>query len=113
MWGNLRSFVHVSRCEARRPISVVGRKNMRRLYLIELFAGTHSVSNAVKRSGIARDHDFRVLSVDIDAKFQPSVVADISTWRFKSPIDNFLKDGRASDIVAVHASRPCTEFSRA
>jgi site-specific DNA-cytosine methylase len=86
---------------------------MRRLYLIELFARTHSVSNAVKRSGIARDHDFRVLSVDIDTKFQPSVVADISTWRFKSPIDNFLKDGRASDIVAVHASPPCTEFSRA
>ena len=39
---------------------------MWRLYLIELFAGTHSASRAVKRSSIGREHDVRVLSVDID-----------------------------------------------
>ena len=60
---------------------------MRRLYLIELFAGTHSVSKAVRRSTIGRDFDARVLSVDINSKFQPSVVADIVTWRYKGAID--------------------------
>ena len=86
---------------------------MRRLYLIELFAGTHSVSKAIRRSTIGRDFDTRVLSVDIDSKFRPSVVADIVTWRYKGAIDEFLQDRRASDIVAIHASPPCTEFSRA
>ena len=86
---------------------------MRRLYLIELFAGTHSVSNAVKRSGIAREHDVRVLSVDIDPKFKPSVVVDIGRWSYEDDIAEFLRGRRASDILAVHASPPCTEFSRA
>ena len=85
-----------------------------RLYVVELFAGTHSVSRAVRRSAIGRDFDVRVLSVDIDSKFDPSIVADISTWKYKGPIDEFLNSRRTSDdVVAVHASPPCTEFSRA
>ena len=84
-----------------------------RLYLVELFAGTHSVSKAVKRSAIGRNYDVRVLSVDIDPKFDPSIVADISTWRYKGPIEHFLKDRRPFDVVVVHASPPCTDFSRA
>ena len=63
---------------------------MRRLYFIELFAGTHSVSNAVKRSAIAREHDVRVLLVDIGPKFQPSVVANIVTWLYGDAIAEFL-----------------------
>ena len=94
-------------------MSSVRTKDMRRLYLIELFAGTHSVSRAVRRSAIGRDYDVRVLSVDIEPKFDPSVVADISTWRYKGPIHDFILDRRPSDVVAVHASPPCTEFSRA
>ena len=62
-----------------------------RLYLVELFAGTHSVSKAVKRSAIGRNYDVRVLSVDIDPNFDPSIVADISTWKYKGPIGDFLR----------------------
>ena len=41
------------------------------------------------------------------------MVADISTRRYKGPIEDVLRDRGPSDIVAVHASPPCTEFSRA
>lgn len=84
-----------------------------RLYVVELFAGTHSVSRAVRRSSLGNKFDVRVLSVDIDPKFNPSIVADISTWKYKGPIYDFLGDRRPKDVVALHASPPCTEFSRA
>lgn len=82
-----------------------------RLYVVELFAGTHSVSKAIKRSDIGRTYDVRVLSVDIDAKFEPTVVADINRWDFGTAIDEFLRGRRSRDVVVVHASPPCTEFS--
>lgn len=84
-----------------------------KLFLVELFAGTHSVSEAVKRSSIARQFDVRILSVDIEPRFQPTVAADINTWRFKETLNAFLLQKLPSDLVAVHASPPCTEFSRA
>ena len=85
---------------------------MPRLFLIELFAGTRSVSKAVRRSSIGRAFDdFRLLSVDVDPKFQPTVCADINRWDCKSALDTFLADRTRSDVVVVHASPPCTEFS--
>ncbi len=85
---------------------------MRRLYLVELFAGTHSVSKAVVRSRIGRDlFDVDVLSVDCDPKFEPSICADINTWQYRTSIDKFLRFRRKKDLVVVHASPPCTEFS--
>ena len=84
-----------------------------RLYLIELFAGTHSVSNSLKRSAISRTHELCVLSVDIDEKFEPAIVADINRWDFEAAIGEFLRGKRRADVVVVHASPPCTEFSRA
>ena len=84
-----------------------------RLYLLELFAGTHSVSKAIRRSDIGRTYDVRLLSVDIDEKFEPTVVADINRWGYEAAIDDFLRGRRSGDIVVVHASPPCTEFSRA
>lgn len=84
-----------------------------RLYLVELFAGTHSVSKAIKSSRIGRTYDVRLLSVDIDEKFEPTVVADINRWDFEAAIGEFLRGKRRADVVVVHASPPCTEFSRA
>ena len=36
---------------------------------------------------------------------------DINRWDFAAALDQFLGDRRPSDIVVVHASPPCTEFS--
>ena len=58
-----------------------------RLYLVELFAGTHSVRNALKRSAISRTHELCVLSVDVDEKFEPTIVADINRWGFEAAIE--------------------------
>ena len=83
---------------------------MRRVYLVELFAGSHSVSKALARF-LAGTFDVRVLSVDSDPTTNASVVADINRWNYKRDIDEFLKRKRAKDIVIVHASPPCTAFS--
>ena len=85
----------------------------RRLYLIQLFSGTKSVSRAIKRSSIGHSFDVRVLSVDSLPKIDPDVCADINRWNFKRDIDEFFRGRRKSDIVACHASPPCTEFSLA
>ena len=85
---------------------------MKRLYLIELFAGSHSVSKALAKF-LANKFDVRVLSVDNDPNTSASVIADINKWDYKSDLRAFLKHKRLNDIVCVHASPPCTEFSRA
>ena len=86
---------------------------MPRLYLLELFAGTHSVSRALRRSRIARDFEIRLLSVDREPKFSPSIVADVNSWRYKDAVDEFLRGVGRRDVVAVWASPPCQEFSLA
>ena len=79
-----------------------------RLHLIELFAGTHSVSQAVQRSSLGRDFEVRVLSVDINDKFAPTVVADINRWDYEGATDNFLRGKGRADVVDAHAS--CAHF---
>ena len=59
----------------------------RRLYVVELFGGTKSVSRAIKRSSIGHSFDVRVLSVDNMHKFNPDVCAGINTWNFKRDIN--------------------------
>ena len=86
---------------------------MPRLYLLELFAGTHSVLRALRRSRIARDFEIRLLSVDREPKFSPSIVADVNSWRYKDAVDEFLRGVGRRDVVAVWASPPCQEFSLA
>ena len=85
---------------------------MRKLYLIELFAGTHSVSKALKKC-LRNLFAIHVLSIDNDNKSNASIVGDINSWDYKRDIHNFLKHKRATDVVCVHASPPCTAFSRA
>ena len=83
---------------------------MRKLFLLELFSGSKSVSTAVRRK-FGRDYDVRALSVDIDPAFKPDVVADVNTWRFRPDIDLFLSPKRSGDVVVVWLSPPCTHFS--
>ena len=67
--------------------------------LLELFSGTGSVGAALKEIG------WDVVSLDIDPKFAPTIVADIMDWDHTAyPPGHF-------DVV--WASCPCTEYSRA
>ena len=83
-----------------------------RLHLVELFAGNQSVSKALTEF-MAGTFEILMLSVDSDPKTNASVVADINRWNYKRDINEFLRSQRANDIVFVHASPPCTAFSRA
>ena len=88
---------------------------MPRLYLLELFAGKHSVSNALRRCSIGRalGDNFKLLSVDVGPKFAPTVCVDMNRWDFRRELDFFLGGRRPSDVVVVHASPPCKMYSRA
>ena len=67
------------------------------MHLLELFSGTQSIGRAAR----ARGH--RVTSVDIDARFEPTLCCDVLDLR---PEDVERPD-------ALWASPPCTHFSRA
>ena len=84
----------------------------RRLYLVELFSGSKSVSRAVQRR-FGGTFEMRVCSVDIDASSKPSVTADIASWDYKRRLAEFLRNRRESDLLFVWQSPPCTPFSRA
>jgi len=66
---------------------------------LEVFCGTKSVSHALPP-------DWEVVSVDILAKFQPTILADVATWDFESAFP-------PGHFDYIHLSPPCTEFSRA
>lgn len=83
-----------------------------RLYVIDLFSGTGSVSRALKRA-FANRYDVRVESVDIHPGYNPTSCVDIITWNYRSHLDAFLKQRRPHDVVVVHASPPCVHYSRA
>jgi len=84
----------------------------RRLYLVELFAGCHSVSRCVRRC-FGKNLDVRILSVDNDPASNPTILVNINRWQYKPDIDEFLGNRRAKDIVSCWTSPPCTAFSRA
>jgi hypothetical protein len=69
--------------------------------VLELFRGSGSVGNYLKRSKRAR---FEVVSLDIECKYNPTLCGDILTWDFEKayPPQRF-------DII--WASPPCTEYS--
>ena len=60
----------------------------------------------MKRALEARGWD--VIAVDMEAKFQPDVTADILQWDFRR---QFPRQKFTFDLIA--ASPPCTEYSSA
>ncbi len=67
-------------------------------YLIELFSGSKTVSK------VAQSHGFKTFTVDIESKFSPSLVSDISKMRFDQL-------PRPSSCAIIWASLPCTFYS--
>lgn len=83
-------------------------------YIIELFSGTGSFSSAAKVEAQKKGFTFKKLSVDIHPKYNPSTCVDIRKWNYRNEINDFLPARLApSDVVWVHASPPCNEYSRA
>ena len=66
---------------------------------LEVFCGTKSVS---KQLG----PEWEVVSVDLFAKFEPTICADVHEWDYKAAFP-------PGHFDYVHLSPPCTEFSRA
>ena len=71
-------------------------------WALDLFSGTGSVKAALERRG------WKVISVDMDPKFGPDVVADIREWKYQRDLP---RSKYRFDLIA--ASPPCTEYSRA
>ena len=68
--------------------------------LLELFSGTGSVGAAFRRAG------WDVVSVDLDPDAVPDICADVLDLDYHAL-------WRPGDFDAVHASPPCTQYSRA
>ena len=68
--------------------------------LLELFKGTGSVGKVAKKKG------FRILSVDIEEKYKPNILTDITKW-------DFVKDLKTRRFIPdfIWASPPCSTFS--
>jgi len=64
---------------------------------LEVFCGTKSVSKALPS-------DWEVVSVDVLAKFQPTILADVATWDFESAFPSGHFD-------YIHLSRPLVRSS--
>ena len=83
-------------------------------FLVELFSGTGSFSSAAEEEASKNGYTFKKLSVDIHPKYNPSTCIDIREWDYKQAVTSFLQEGLApSDVLWVHASPPCNEYSRA
>lgn len=66
--------------------------------LLELFSGTKSVGRAFERLG------WEVVSVDLDADSDPTIVADVLAWDYRAHASPGAYD-------FVWASPPCTQYS--
>lgn len=65
------------------------------LFMLDLCCGLKGASAAMRVRG------WRVVTVDIDPRFEPDIVADVRSWTWK---------GQRPDLL--WASPPCDEFSR-
>ena len=85
---------------------------MRDAYVVELFSGTKSVSEAL-RALYEPNHKVHVFSLDLLKKFQPTRAANILEWDFVKDLTEFLAPMQRwnDDRLFVHASPPCTEYS--
>lgn len=63
--------------------------------MLDLCCGLKGASQAMSEAG------WDVVTLDVEAKFNPDVVANLNTWEYTGPTPDL-----------IWASPPCTEFSR-
>lgn len=74
---------------------MVRHMDQKPLLMIDLCSGLEGACQAMKSNG------WQVITVDVDCKFNPDIIADIRTWSW---------DGRRPDLMWF--SPPCNEFAR-
>ena len=67
-----------------------------------LFSGTKSIEKGLWSSGV----DWECISVDREAKFNPTICADILTWDFSH--GGIFQPGH---FDFIHSSTPCDQYS--
>jgi hypothetical protein len=77
------------------------------LRVLDLCCGTGSVRQAVERI-FGRTHRIVYVGVDVERRFEPTVVADVRSWDHASQLPTLFGRGR---IDIVWASPPCTHYS--
>jgi site-specific DNA-cytosine methylase len=82
------------------------------LYLLELFSGSSSFAKGA-RAALPPGWKLKVHSLDINPKYHPTTCVDVLKWDYRADIDEFLTSRREKDMVWLHMSPPCQEFSRA
>ena len=82
------------------------------MYLIELFSGTGSFSSGAE-AALPPRWKMKLFSLDVHPKYNPTTCTDILKWKYKSDLDGFLEPAKDSDMIWLHASPPCTEYSKA
>ena len=83
-------------------------------FLVELFSGTGSFGSTAEEEACKNGYTFKKLSVDIHPKYNPHKCIDIRKWNYKEEVTQFLQEGLGPyDVLWVHASPPCNEYSRA
>ena len=70
------------------------------------------MAKAIRRS-LPEAWSLEVHSVDIHPKYNPTSATDVATWKYKPVLKRFLSPATKRDVVWVHASPPCTEYSKA
>ena len=66
--------------------------------LLELFAGSGSVGKSFKKLG------WEVVSLDLSPDFNPTILANLMDWDYQA---------YGGEFDCIHASPPCTHYSRA
>jgi len=74
----------------------MAQKGATTMRMLDLFSGLGGASRAMRERG------WDVITVDIEPKFNPSIIADISMYHYEG----------ARPVDLVWASPPCTEFSK-
>ena len=81
-------------------------------FLVELFSGTGSFGRGAKTMASSLGYRVKKLSIDIHHKYNPSSRVDVLTWDYRGELSNFLPARLGKkDVVWVHASPPCNEYS--
>lgn len=93
-----KTAFHCRKCVSANADNLQYNLREKDLYLLELFAGSKTVSKTAAACG------FQTFTIDIEEKFAPDLVADISQLNLK------LVPGREK-VFMIWASVPCTVYS--
>ena len=82
------------------------------LYLVELFSGTGSFGRAAAKEAARHGYGLKHLSLDLLPQYGAHVQVDLLAWPYVRDLGRFLEDRTSEDVLWMHASPPCNQYSR-